>query len=119
MVLFELVLERILDAAEPARRGFRPLSRYPAATRDLALIVDAEVPAGRVQEVLRRHRMVERVTLFDVYTGENLPEGTKSLALHVDFQSTERTLTNQEVTRTLDGLLRNLERETGARLRTG
>ena len=119
VVLFELELERIFQAAEPARRGFRPLSRYPAATRDLALIVDAEVPAGRVQDVLRRHRLVERVTLFDVYTGENLPEGTKSLALHVDFQSTERTLTNQEVTRTLDGLLRNLERETGARLRTG
>ena len=119
VVMFELELERLFQAASPARRGFRPLSRYPAATRDLAIVVDAEVPAGKALEILRQHRLVESVTLFDVYTGENIPEGMKSLALHVDFQSAERTLTNEEVNRALDGLLRNLERETGARLRTG
>ncbi len=118
VVMFELQLGRLFKAA-PARRAFQPLSRYPAATRDLAVVVDGETPAGRVLEVLRRHRLVDKVTLFDVYTGENIPEGTKSLALHVEFQSPERTLTNEEVTRTLEGLLRNLERETGARLRTG
>ncbi|HEU0021819.1 MAG TPA: phenylalanine--tRNA ligase subunit beta [Dehalococcoidia bacterium] len=117
VVLFELQLEQILKAGQHTREGFRPLSRFPAATRDLALIVAADVPAGNVQDIIRRHRLVERVELFDVYTGDNIPAATKSLAWHVFFQSHERTLTNEEVNRTLEGLLRTLEREVGATLR--
>ena len=118
VVLFELQLEQILKANEHSREAFRPLSRYPAATRDLALIVTADLPAGKVQDILDRHRLVENVELFDVYTGDNIPAGTKSLAWHVYFQSQERTLTNEEVNRTLEGLLRTLEREVGATLRS-
>ena len=98
-------------------RNFRSLTRYPSANRDVALVVDAEAPAGQVQRILERHRLVERVELFDVYTGENLEPGRKSLAFHVYFRSPERTLTAEEVNRTLDGLLRTLQRDTGAVLR--
>ncbi|MDA0733087.1 MAG: phenylalanine--tRNA ligase subunit beta [Chloroflexi bacterium] len=117
VVLFELQLEQILKVTRHSRDSFRPLSRFPAATRDLALIVAADLPAGKVQEILGRHRLVENVELFDVYTGDNIPAGTRSLAWHVYFQSQERTLTNEEVNRTLEGLLRALEREVGATLR--
>ena len=64
-----------------------------------------------------RNRLVQRAELFDIYSGENLAPGTKSLAFHVHFQAADRTLTNEEVSRSLDGLLRNLEREAGATLR--
>ena len=124
--LFELYLDDLL--ALPAQstqsgrlgragRNFRSLTRFPSANRDLALVVAADVPAGKAQEILNRHRLVERVELFDVYTGDNIPPGTKSLAFHVYFQSPERTLTAEEVNRTLDGLLRTLQRDLGAKLR--
>ena len=56
--------------------------------------------------------------LFDIYTGDNVPPGTKSLAFHLSFQAKDRTLTNEEVDRSLDGLMRTLEREVQASLRT-
>ncbi|MFQ6029396.1 MAG: phenylalanine--tRNA ligase subunit beta, partial [Dehalococcoidia bacterium] len=117
VTLFELYLEELLRLPPGAERSFKSLARFPEANRDLALVVEADVPAGRIQELLTRHRLVDRVELFDVYSGENVPAGTKSLAFHVYFQSHERTLTAEEVNRTLQGLLRNLEREVGASLR--
>ncbi len=118
--LFELYLDDLLalpSQSGQAGRSFRSLIRYPSAHRDLALVVAEDVAAGQVQTILSRHRLVERVELFDVYTGDNLPPGAKSLAFHVYFQSPERTLTAEEVNRTLEGLLRTLQRDLGASLR--
>ena len=114
---FELRLSALLAALPESERNFASLPRFPAATRDLALTVPADVSAGRVTELIMRNRMVQRAELFDIYSGENLAPGTKSLAFHVHFQAADRTLTNEEVTRSLEGLLRNLEREAGATLR--
>jgi phenylalanyl-tRNA synthetase beta chain len=61
---------------------------------------------------------VQRVDLFDIYSGETIAGGSKSLAFHVDFQSHDRTLTAEEVNRSLQGLVRTLEREVGATLRS-
>ena len=115
---FELRLSALLAALPESERNFAALPRFPAATRDLALIVPADVPAGRVTELIMRNRLVQRAELFDIYSGENLAPGTKSLAFHVHFQAPDRTLTNEDVTRSLDGLLRNLQREVGATLRS-
>ena len=114
---FELRLSALLAALPESERNFVALPRFPAATRDLALIVPADVPAGRVTELIMRNRLVQRAEFFDIYSGENLSPGTKSLAFHVHFQAADRTLTNEDVTRSLDGLLRNLQREVGATLR--
>ncbi len=115
---FELSLPALLSALPESDRNFVSLPRFPAATRDLALIVPSDVPAGRVTGLIMRNRLVQRAELFDIYSGENLASGTKSLAFHVHFQAADRTLTNEEVTRSLDGLLRNLQREVGAVLRS-
>ena len=115
---FELRLSALLAALPDSERNFVSLPRFPAATRDLALIVPADVSAGRITELIMRNRLVQRAELFDIYSGENLSPGTKSLAFHVHFQAADRTLTNEEVSRSLDGLLRNLEREVGATLRS-
>ena len=125
-ILFELYLDDLLalpvlsgQSGQSSRTGrnFHSLTRFPSANRDLALVVAADVPAGKAQEILNRHRLVDRVELFDVYTGDNIPPGTKSLAFHVYFQSPERTLIAEEVNRTLDSLLRTLQRDLGATLR--
>ena len=118
VVGFELNLRALLVSLPQRERRFIALPRYPSATRDLALIVPANVSAGRVTELIMRHRLVRHAELFDLYSGENLAPGTKSLAFHVHFQAADRTLTNEEVSRSLDGLLRTLERETGAARRS-
>ncbi len=115
--VFELYMDALLALPARSGRNFRSLTRFPSANRDVALVVPEDVPAGKVQEILDRHRLVERVELFDVYAGENLEAGAKSLAFHVYFQSPDRTLTAEEVNRTLDGLLRTLQRDVGATLR--
>ena len=114
---FELDLHSILATMSQALQQFEPLPRYPSATRDLALVAPADVPAGRITQLILRHRGVDRAELFDIYAGENIAEGFKSLAFHVYFQARDRTLTNEEVNRSLDGLLRTLEQELGVTLR--
>ncbi|NQW22760.1 MAG: phenylalanine--tRNA ligase subunit beta [SAR202 cluster bacterium] len=114
---FELYLAPILAALPSSQRQFEPLPIYPSATRDLALVVPSDVTAGRVTQLILRHRGIDRVELFDIYAGENIDAGSKSLAFHVYFQARDRTLTNEEVNRSLDGLLRTLERELNAILR--
>ena len=115
---FELTMGSLLEVLPESERRFESLPRFPAATRDLALVVPADVPAGRVTELILRHRLVQRAELFDIYSGENIEHGTKSLAFHVHLQAADRTLTNEDVNRSLDGLLRSLEREVGATLRS-
>jgi phenylalanyl-tRNA synthetase beta chain len=108
----------LLKVSSDSQRRFQPLPRFPAAIRDLALVVAADTPAGKVQDILTRHRLVDRVELFDIYTGEHILPGSISLAFRVYFQSPERTLTAEEVNQALEGLLRTLEREVGASLRS-
>ena len=114
---FELYLGPLLAALPAGQQQFEPLPRYPSATRDLALVMPTDVDAGQVTRLILRHRGVDRADLFDIYAGENIAEGTKSLAFHVYFQARDRTLTNEEVNRSLDGLLRILERELKVTLR--
>ena len=115
---FEFNLQTILNALPEVERHFEPLPRFPSATRDLALVVPSEVTVGQVTDLMLRNRLVQRAELFDIYAGENLAPGTKSLALHVHLQAADRTLTNEEIGRSLTGLLRTLEREVGATLRS-
>ena len=117
VVYFEVRINDLLEAGPDGGR-FESLSRFPAANRDLALVVPSDVPAARVQGLIERVRLVERAELFDVYAGENLPEGTRSLAFRIRFRAADRTLTAEEVNRAVNGLTRALEREAGATVRT-
>ena len=71
-----------------------------------------------MHDAITRHRLVRDADLFDIYTGDNIPPGAKSLAFHLSFHAKDRTLTNEEVDRSLDGLMRTLEREVQASLRS-
>ena len=117
VAFFELYLEPILDALPESQRNFESLPRYPSATRDLALVMPSDVSAGHVTELITRHRGVHHTELFDIYAGESIAEGFKSLAFHVYFQARDRTLTNEEVNKSLNGLLITLERELNVTLR--
>ena len=100
-----------------ARSRYKALSLFPAALRDLALVVDAATPAETVRrEVQKAARNatgnkfdVEQVRVFDVYAGKGLPEGKKSLAFTLSYRSIERTLTDDEVSVAFSALQAALE----------
>ena len=120
VIYFELRLDDLLAATwgdGSTENRFQSLSRFPAANRDLALVVPDSMPASQVQRLIERVRLVERAELFDVYAGENVPEGARSLAFRIKFRATDRTLTNEDVNRAVNGLTRVLEREAGATIR--
>jgi phenylalanyl-tRNA synthetase beta chain len=94
----EFDLEAIL-AAVPARYVYTPIPRFPAALRDIAVIVDEGVPAERVVAEIHAAggELLRGVRLFDLYRGESIPPGTKSLAFALAYQAPDRTLTDKEV----------------------
>ncbi|MBI4328785.1 MAG: phenylalanine--tRNA ligase subunit beta [Chloroflexi bacterium] len=116
VILAEVDLERLLSRA-PVQRRYSTVSRYPGVVRDLALVVDQETPAGAVEETIRRFPAIARVILFDVYTGEKVPPGKKSLAFRVVWQSPTRTLAEREVEIAQNQLLAALKEQAGAELR--
>jgi len=99
--------------------SFRPLPRHPAVERDLAVVVRRDVPAGAVLETARRAggATLREVSLFDVYEGGNLPPDSRSLACRLVFRADDRTLTDDEVNRAVDGIVAGLAAGFGARLR--
>jgi phenylalanyl-tRNA synthetase beta chain len=97
---------------------YEPVSRYPDVIRDLALVMDADVPANVVEAIIGGFPLVNEVSLFDVYSGDKIPSGKKSLAFSVRFRSPERTLTDEEVDRAQGKIVDRLQRELGAALRT-
>ena len=117
VALFELDVERILEALPRKGRRYEAIGRFPSAIRDVSILVDADVSSDRVQAAIARQALVTQVVLFDVYAGENVPQGKRSLAYHVHFQAPDRTLTSEEVARALKRVVGSLAREVGGELR--
>ncbi len=115
--LFELRLGALLPAGQAAAGKYHPLARFPAATRDLAVILDAGVPAELVRKIILTSPLVQKAAVFDVYSGDRVPAGKKSLAWSITWQSHERTLTDDEVNVFLKKILDKLTKELGATLR--
>ena len=115
-VAFELDLAALIERSIPAAV---PIPRLPVARRDLAVVVDAGLPAHTVTDALEAAGVarVLAIRLFDVYRGPGIADGKKSLAILVLIQDTERTLTDAEIDETAGELLRVLQDRFGATLR--
>lgn len=87
--------------------------------RDIAVVVDAEVPAGHLIASIREHggTLLQNVQVFDVYTGGKMEAGKKSVALSLLYRHTDRTLTDEEVVEVHDRVVSALEQTFGAELR--
>jgi phenylalanyl-tRNA synthetase beta chain len=96
----------------------QPIPRFPATVRDMALVVDTGVTHQQVQDIIKSFSLVNQVTIFDVYLGEQVPPGKKSLAYRVMYQSPTHTLTEKEVNKVHQQILDKLTRELGASLRS-
>lgn len=116
--LFEFDLEALVDAAVFAKR-FEPISIYPKVERDLAIVVDKGILSDMPIEGIYATggEWVESVRLFDVYEGEQVPEGKKSLAYTIVYHSTTQTLTDKTVNALHGRVVEHLRQELGAELR--
>jgi phenylalanyl-tRNA synthetase beta chain len=98
---------------------YSPISRFPAIRRDLALVLDESLPYEEVKRCVRSALpdFLRDLLLFDVYVGENIDSGRKSLALGLILQASSQTLTDESVDEAVALVLDRLQSELGARLR--
>lgn len=106
------------------RSRYREISNQPASAKDLALIVDWDVPAGEVEKNIARFAKkatqgfdCESVRIFDVYEGDGLPEGKKSLAVTMSFRAADRTLKDKEVNTAFESIQNLIAENTGYQIR--
>lgn len=115
----DLDVAAILSAI-PERYPIQPVPVFPPVLEDLAFVVDENLPAIQVAEMIRQTggNTVSDMRLFDVYRGEQLGPGKKSLAYSLTYQASDRTLTDDEVARIRGRIIKRLEQELGAKLRS-
>ena len=100
-------------------KKFVDLPRFPASNRDLAILLKSEIPAASVENTIRRNGgdILESIELFDVYTGEQIPDGYKSLAYALNFRHFERTLNDDDINPVIEKILEELKSSFDAQLR--
>jgi phenylalanyl-tRNA synthetase beta chain len=109
----------ILISLIPDRYDMQPVPDYPPVLEDLAFVVNQDIPAGRVAELIKQTagKILVDITLFDVYRSEQIGKEMKSLAYSLTYQSAEKTLTDKDVTQVRQRIIRRLDQELGAKLR--
>ena len=111
-----------LDALRPLEKpfyGIKPLPKFPAVSRDIAVVVDEKVGAGAMMDCIRKAagKTLEDVKLFDIYRGDKLGAGRKSVAYAITLRAADRTLTDEEINAAMDKVLKALNAQFGAELR--
>ncbi len=115
----ELRLQPLFEAIEKVRVLYKPLPRFPAVERDLALLCDEALPVAEIQKTIAKAggKLLETVTLFDVYQGAQIAAGKKSVAFSLYFRSAEGTLSDADIDPVLKKIFARLE-EKGCTLRS-
>ena len=98
---------------------FTEIAKYPAVSRDLALLIDQNVEFAQIEEIARQteKKLLKKVELFDVYEGKNLPAGKKSYAVNFILQDAEKTMGDKQIDAIMQKLIANLKKQLGAELR--
>ena len=98
---------------------YTEIAKYPAVSRDLALLIDQNVEFAQIEEIAcqTEKKLLKKVELFDVYEGKNLPAGKKSYAVNFILQDTEKTMGDKQIEAIMNKLIANLKQKLGAELR--
>ncbi|MCJ7515688.1 MAG: phenylalanine--tRNA ligase subunit beta [Dehalococcoidia bacterium] len=115
--LIEIDLDKLLCYASTLKE-YQPILRYPSTSRDVALLVDDQITYQRICAIIQKFSLVNSVNLFDLYAGEQVPVGKKSLAFRIIYQSPTNTLTDSEVDKVQQQILDKLQSELGVVLRS-
>lgn len=114
----ELDLATIFEAAKLERK-YKALPKFPAISRDIALLVKDEVAVGEIEKVILRagKELIESIKLFDVYKGKQIPDGTKSVAYSITYRSPEKTLKDTEVNEVHQRVVKVIQEKFEAQIR--
>lgn len=115
----EMSWTALMKAVRKNKVSYTEICKYPAVSRDLALLLDNAVEFASVEEVARQteKKLLKKVELFDVYEGKNLPEGKKSYAVNFILQDETKTLNDKQIDAIMNKLITNLKNKLGAELR--
>jgi len=114
----EIALDAMFGAINTEVK-FTALPKFPAVTRDIAMLVDKAVPVADIEAIMVKAsgNLLDTIKLFDVYEGSQIPEGKKSVAYAISFRAADRNLTNEEINVVFEKILKKLESGLGAQLR--
>ncbi|MFH1175119.1 MAG: hypothetical protein V1698_00115, partial [bacterium] len=117
IAVFELSLDAVLKLAR--EKEYREIPKFPAVLRDIAVVVESRILAYNIIEVIKKTggAILKKIELFDVYEGDKIGAGKKNLAFHLVFQSSEKTLSDEEVDEVLQKIIAALEKRFEAELR--
>ena len=115
----ELNWTQLMKATKKNEVLYTEISKHPAVSRDLALLIDKDVEFAQIEQIARQteKKLLKNVELFDVYEGKNLPEGKKSYAVNFILQDTEKTMNDKQIDAIMQKLIANLKKQLGAELR--
>jgi len=115
----ELNWTQLMKAIRKNVVEYKEISKYPAVSRDLALLLDKQVEFSAIEDIAKQteKKLLKKVELFDVYEGKNLPEGKKSYAVNFILQDEEKTLNDKQIDAIMQKLVANLKSKLGAELR--
>ena len=113
----EIYLDKLMENEKPLVI-YEPLPKFPAVNRDLAMLCDREMPIGDLIEIIEKAagKTLEKVALFDIYEGEQIPSGKKSVAFNLTLRSKESTMTEEMVETVMNKVIKKLA-AAGAELR--
>jgi phenylalanyl-tRNA synthetase beta chain len=114
--IVEMDVNMLLSLTQSLYR-YKPVNRYPSIIRDLAIVADIHIDYQQAYDIINDFPLVRQINLFDMYSGEQVPEGKKSLAFRVVYQSDTQTLTDEDVDKVQERILARLAKELGATLR--
>ena len=115
----DLNWKELLKAIKNVKVNFQELSKFPAVKRDLALLIDKKVQFAEIEKIAfdSEKKLLKEVSLFDVYEGKNLEAGKKSYAVSFLLQDETQTLTDKQIDKIMQKLIKNLQDKLGAQLR--
>ncbi len=115
--VFELSLNALMSKIKPLK--FKGAPKYPGIEKDMAFVLKKDITAGEVMDTIKRAggRLLQSISVFDVYTGENVGEDEKSLAFKLNFMDATRTLTDDEVMSVFNNIINHVENTHNAKLR--
>ena len=109
----------LMKAVRKNKVEYHEISKYPAVSRDLALLIDKSVEFSTIEQIAYQseHKLLKKVELFDVYEGKNLPAGKKSYAVNFILQDEQKTLNDKQIDAIMQKLIANLKKQLNAELR--
>ena len=116
--VMEINLEKLL-AKRVGKMKYKEISKFPSIKKDVAFIVDESIESANIEKQIKKSagNLLESIEVFDVYTGEHIEEGKKSIAYSLTFSDSKKTLTDDEVTGIFNKVISDVEKTLGAFLR--